>query len=441
VNFNSPFINFNILFLLLFGFLTSTGCNKEMSSIGLKDRNDLLNATFTDSTTLYAYSVVDDSLITIGLRSNILGSVVDEVFGITTSSIYTQLIPEGDIVNFGEAPELDSIVLTLRYTGAFFGDTLNPFAIKVYELTEEISSKDTFYSNSSIANTGMDLVGGSNFLLYPRPTSKVKLDTVYEPHIRIRLDDELGRRFLQNPSNMASAETFKNFFKGINICAEPDQSRSNGSLVNVALENALSGIQLYYKDKNVAKKFSFVIKTNTETIRFNNYHHEYEKGNPDFVRQTLEKDTLLGAEVLYLQSMGGVKTKITFPYIKALKGKRMVINKAELVITKIDERNDLYQFPRQLSLQGINKEGKLVNIPDAGTGATYFGGSYDSSKKEFRFRISRYIQDVISRDNFEPSIYLVISGAATSANRILIQGHAPFDASSRIRLEIYYTEY
>jgi hypothetical protein len=75
------------------------------------------------------------------------------------------------------------------------------------------------------------------------------------------------------------------------------------------------------------------------------------------------------------------------------------------------------------------------------TNAAYWGGGYDATNKEYRFRITRYIQDIILNDNFEPSIYLVIEGAASNVNRLILGGTKPDDASSRLRLEVYYTEY
>jgi hypothetical protein len=421
--------------------LVTPSCKKDISSIGLNLNEDLLNATYTDTITLTAYSVREDSLKTANLVYNFLGFMKDEMFGATTASFCTQFIPSGNNINFGESPELDSIVLILRYTGGFYGDTLNPFAIKVYELTEEISPTDTFYHFSSIANTGINITYDPYFLLYPTPNTKVRLDTVYEPHARIRLSDELGNSFLQNASQLANSTSFKAFFKGLYICAE--QLRNDGSLVNFTIHNSgLSGIQLYYKNNDEAKKFSFIIKD--KEVRFSIYDHDYEIGNPDFQNQVIENNTFLGKEKLYVQSMGGVKTKITFPYLKSLKDKKIVINKAELVITNIGEDENKYPPPIGLSLQAINLKGDVVFFPDLDYGPVYFGGSYVSKDKEYRFRVTRYVQDMILRDNYEPYFYLVTAGAAANASRLILCGYDPTnltDKSSRLRLEVYYTEY
>jgi len=415
--------------------LIAQSCKKEPSSIGLNLINRDLGAAFTDTTTLISYSVLEDSLNTTNLVFNFLGYVKDPVFGTSHAGIYTQFVPAANSVNFGDAPELDSIVLTLRYTGGFAGDTLDSFIIKVYELTESILSSKAYYQNDSITHNGNNITFLSYFRLYPTPTTRVRLDTILEPHIRIRLDNDLGERFLRNASRMETAEDFKNFFKGLYICAEPFQN--NGSLVNFTLTSTLSGIQLYYKNGGESRRFSFTIK-NEDAVRFNTYRHNHGIGKDEFVDQVVRKDTLLGEKKLYVQAMGGVKTKITFPYLKTLKDKRMVINKAELIITNIGEDLHSYPPPVRLGVYGVNAVGTNIFVRDDGT--TYFGGSYDAQKKEYRFRITRHVQDIILRD-LQPSIYLVVAGAAANANRLIFNGTHPTDETSRLKLEIYYTEY
>jgi len=413
--------------------LVSQGCKKEPSSIGLnlKDRDNLLNAIFTDTTTLTAYSVVysdSDTMNTTNLRTNYLGYVDDLVFGTTTACIYAQFIPSSTVVNFGTSRELDSIVLVLRYSGGWYGDTLNPIRIKVYELDENLSTSTIYDKNSSVTYKSKEITYYPNFRIRPAPNTRVRVDTLLAPHMRIRLKNELGNRFLADSNEMSK-------FKGLYICAEPFQN--NGSLVNFTLTDALSGIQLYYKNDSVPTLFK--LTTPATAVRFNTFEHDHKVGSTGFVNQVINKDTLLGEKVLYAQGFGGIQTKITFPHLKALREKKMVINKAELVITNIGEDLSVYPPPTRLTIRGVNPSGKFVFLPDD-VDATYFGGSYDETKKEYRFRITRYIQDVILRDRFEPFIYLAVRDAPINPHRLLLKGTDTLE-SSRLRLELYYTEY
>ena len=443
-----PFF-YSITFLLLPLLFFSQGCKKEINSIGLdlKDPNDLLNAVFTDTVSLSAYSVFEEPLNTTGLIFNYLGCMKDPVFGSTTASFFTQLVPANNGFKVGDSYKLDSIVLTLRYTGGFYGDTLNPFVINVYELTEKIQSDSIYYQNHSIKYDEANPLK-SNFILYPKPNSKVKVDTLLDAHLRIKLNDELGNRFLDKAKNneIGTEDAFKNYFKGLYISAEP--FRNGGCLVNFSLTSALTGIQLYYTENGKAQKFSFIVK-NPDAVRFSKYEHNYNAGDPHFVAQidSLKSDNeraMLGKEKLYVQAMGGIKTKIEFPNIKALNeinSGRIVINKAELVITNIGDNLEKYPNPSRLFIQAVNLEGKPVTIMDALTGnGNYFGGSFNKTKSEYRFRITRHIQDLITKNNYLPYIYLVTEGAAAYPNRLILQG-TDTSKVARLRLEVYYTEY
>jgi len=439
VNFNLRSIIYVLPFLLLSSLFVFQSCKKEISSIGLdlKDREDLLDAFFTDSVTLIAYSVKEDTLNTTNLIYNYLGYLNDDIFGTTTAGIYTQLVPEGNSFSPGNYSKIDSIVLTLRYSGGFYGDTLNPFTIKIYELTEDILASETYYQNNSIEYNLDNLTYDSEFHLYPKPKTKVMVDSIKDPHVRIRLKDDLGQRFLDNKDNLKDSETFKSFFKGIYISAEPYQN--NGSMVNFNLANLLSGIQIYYSNGEETRKFSLIMN-NRETVRFSSYQHDYESGDPNFVSQVFKNDTAKGRDILYVQAMGGIKTKISFPHIKSLNGKKIVINKAELIITCAREQSTLFPSPEKMTIQGVNKEGKTVFLPDDAlfTSDAYWGGGLKNN--EYRFRISKYIQNIILHDSFQPFIYLVTNRAAADANRLLITGTDTL-SPSRLRLELYYTEY
>ncbi|HRR04571.1 MAG TPA: hypothetical protein P5215_04770, partial [Bacteroidales bacterium] len=71
-----------IVFSIIFSLL---GCKKEFDSIGLELQNDSqqLNNRFTDTTTLVAYSILEDSIITQNLNNSVLGYVNDPIFGRT----------------------------------------------------------------------------------------------------------------------------------------------------------------------------------------------------------------------------------------------------------------------------------------------------------------------------------------------------------------------
>lgn len=426
-------------------FMLASACKKEQEEIGLDLQGEnLLGNSFMDTITIEAYSLRQDSINTTKLANNVFGYVTDPIFGKTQAGFYTQFDLSGSNVNFGTAPSLDSVVLTLQY-GGYFGDTASALTIRVYELSDALNSSETYYSYSTTPHESENLTYANNFTVTPCPTTPIYLDTVKESaHLRIRLKNSFGiNRLLNNPS-LTDNNTFQSDFKGLYVVAE--SASGTGNLIYTNLLSSLSGLTLYYHTDNGAQKYTFSISS-TKCTYYNHFQHfDYAGGEPDFRNQVLNGNHALGKEKLYIQGTGGIMTRISFPTLqKTFADKKIVINKAELVITNITEDNAYYFIPAELGLQSVKKDGTFGYLPDDKiyTNSTYFGGTYDSDKKEYRFRITKYVQNEILGLNDWQGINIVASGAGVRGNRLLFCGPKPEMNSSdkRLRLEIYYTTY
>lgn len=431
------------LIILIIGILVSS-CNDEINSIGLDLLGEELGNRYTDSTTVVAYSVVEDSISTKNLLNNVVGYVNDPVFGTTRAGIASQFLLSGNSVDFGDSPVLDSIVLCLKYTG-YYGDTLSPVVIRVHELTEKLDSENSYFHNSEVAYDPTDLTASGNFTLYPKPNTSLFIDTATkESHIRIPLAESFGYHFLNNKEQMANASSFGDFFKGLYIVADPTTGTGNLSYVNMT--SSLSGIQIFYTKND--KQYLYTLTPTSSGVRYNTFEHDFTQGESSFMAQVINTpaDTALGAEKLYVQAGGGVTAKIAFPTIKEELGdQKVVINKAELVITDISENNPHFTVPAKLRVSGVSKStGKLVYIPDdeVYTSEGYYGGTYNAETKEYRIRITKYIQQLLLNDEYQNHIYLKVSGAGIRGNRLILSGTNPTgNSDSRLRLEVSYTQY
>ncbi len=424
-------------------FTLFSACNDQNSSIGLGLTNQL-GTDFTDTVTVSAYSLLEDTISTTNMTANLIGEIHDPVFGDCKASTYAQFDLTGTSVNFGEAPVIDSVILTLQLA-SYYGDTNSRVGIRIYQLTEEISATN-YNSASTIAYDATPL----NYTLTDytiQPTTNVIVDTgLNSPHIRIRLSQAFGQYLLDNQAQMTSNAAFKNFFKGLCLSTE-SHTGSTGYMILTSLTSALSGISLYYHNSTTPTT-KYVFPCNTECMRFTNYSHDYSASSDvDFVQEVIQGDTSIGGRKLFLQATGGVKTKITFPHLRdSFKelDKRVVINRAELVITDISPEEVYLIHPAALTLQGIKENGSITYLPDDDvyTSESYFGGTYDEDKHEYRFRITEYIQNQIHGvGDLTNSIYLVVNGAAVRANRLIAGGTDASNGESRLRLELSYTSY
>lgn len=441
--------HFSFILLISSLLLLFSACKKDESIIGLElqDGNALLGTQFSDTTTISAYSVREDSIITTRLANNVLGFVNDPIFGRTQAGIYTQFDLSGSGITFPNNAQLDSVVLTLQYAG-FFGDTTSPTTIKVYELSERLDRNTVYYSHSSLQTKGENLTYSSDYQLFLKPTSQTMEDTnVKNPHIRIRLSDQFGtERLLHNPS-LSDNAAFQNDFKGLYIVSEG--ANGTGNLAYVNLIGALSGITIYYHDDlATGKKYTFSISSTNCTF-FNFYDHfSYNSAAQSLRNQIVNLDYTHCKDELYLQGTSGVKVHLDFPYLKqAFKDKKVVFNKAELVISNLSDDVATHFFPpSDLGLQLVRSDHSIGYLPDDEiyTSTNYFGGTYDTEKKEYRFRITKYVQQAILSQTTDNGINIVVSGAGNRANRLVLVGTNPNDlllTEKRLRLELSYTNY
>ena len=136
------------LVLLMCIFLTS--CKDDKTDIGIDQLDNLMGTDFTDTITLQAFSVLEDTINTTNASANIVGHISDPIFGNSDAGIYTQISLGGAAVNFGSHPIIDSAVLTLQVS-SYYGDTNSAVGIRVYQLTEDLNDETQYYQTSSVS--------------------------------------------------------------------------------------------------------------------------------------------------------------------------------------------------------------------------------------------------------------------------------------------------
>ncbi|MEI7662365.1 MAG: DUF4270 domain-containing protein [Bacteroidota bacterium] len=439
--------------ILLTGFLLILAlysCNKDPYQIGLDllPPSDTLNIKSSDTSTVQAFSVLQDSIRTDKPGSLYMGSMSDPVFGKVTSNIYTQLRLVSEGVDFGTHPILDSLVLVLFYKG-YYGDTLTQQNVKVYEISEDFSYDSIYYSNKRLA-TYPTLLADMDFK--PRVKDSVKVYTTkLSPHLRInlsKLTNYLGNKILSAPaSELATNTAFIKYMKGLYIKTTPVSS--GGALLNILTTNGVSKMVAYYHNGNDPKDDSlhYDILIDESCARFTHLdHNRYLEAGTDLKQQILNHDSLRGSRQLYLQGMAGVKVKVKFPFMKNFgRGKKIAINEAILEL-KNSETDTTFAPPPTISMLRQDSVGRIAYMVDYSEGSGYFGGIYNKTTRSYYFRLTQYMQKVLQNaytNHYD--LYILVDNPITSIptpNRILINGTNPLDPrdlSNRLRLKVTYT--
>ena len=407
---------FSLLFLIILINLGS--CKKEPYSIGLSllPPTDTLSVKTTDTVSIVAYSVLQDSIRTDETKTNILGSFVDPVFGKTTASFCTQLRLSSEGVDFGVNPVLDSVVLMLRYS-SIYGNADALQNVRVYELNEDIVVDTAYYSNHKIQYYNTLL---ADYTFKPNLKDSVSIyGTKVLPHLRINLSKQtnyFGNKILYAPNDILLKNTkFVDFIKGLYIQSSP--VNVDGSLISFSMSSELTKMVVYFHSQdttgNIRDSLHYDLVINTLCPRFNTFdHNQYSDAVPEFKNQVLNHDTTLGKNSLYIQGLAGVKIKLHFPYINNFNSK-LALNTAELVLKNFQTDTTLAP-PAQLTLIQEDSAGKMHTIIDEAEGSSYFGGNYVSGDRSYHFRITRHLQQVIQGKIKNNNLFILVSNPTSN---------------------------
>jgi hypothetical protein len=433
--------------LFIASLFSLSSCKKESDiGLGLQPGDELLNAQFTDTITLWTKTERDDSVRTDKSTICVLGSNNDQDFGKTQASLYTQFLIPGSLqnINFGLGSTLDSMVLTLRYSFDYYGDTISQQTFVVYQMNESIHKDSSYYENDT-KTIGSSPIGTVTFSPRPRTNVRVGQDTL-PPHLRIKLDPAFAASIfaLSGQSGLANNENWLQNLKGLYIAPNnPSQNINEGALLYFNPKDTLTRLSIFYRESNnTARQFSFVI--NAQTAYFGNYQHDY----PLTSNITTQLNTTTAGPWSFTEnhvhSLAGLRTRIELPYITSLYeanlGYKIAINKAELLV-KVDpssSTNPNLPPNTRFYLTSFNDAGKQQLLTDFLVPASNFDGNYDPTDGEYRINMAIYFQRLIN--GTEPNNGLLLKEILpnNNARRAIIGSGNPLSAS-QMKLRITYT--
>jgi hypothetical protein len=411
-------------------------------------------------------------------EAHCIGHINDPVFGSTTAAIYLQPLPLSYPFKFPVSKDslfLDSLVLCLAYAGTF-GDTNMISKVNVFRVNDpdfNAGKKYRLYEAPKISN---ELVGSASYSR-KQLTTLTRLSSNKDSSInqlRIRLNNDLGAALLSQ-NNVSGAlqndSTFRNFLRGFALI--PDSSSSQqGALHYFALGVPTTRLQLYYRAKRADGKMdtSFALfPFSSELTRSANANKIIRK-----VSAAITDDP----KYAYVMTAPGISTNLEIKGLDSLIGKPYIIHRAEIIASQADDNSvsDIFS-PPITHLYYLNDAGAQTPIPydslfyfsrvsfDNQRNAVlnsiqlnYCGGNpvlkSSGSQKlaEYRFNVSRYIQNVLNK-NIKPGKFRIsapyfaeFSGGnislsplnAIAAGRVKLNGGG--HPTKPMRLLIYYSK-
>lgn len=427
------------LLLVLVGFVS---CKKMPQHIGnsLQPIGSYIKVAFTDANDIVAEVERVDSLSTKSATLSLLGSLNDPHFGRSDLSFYTQIGLTSNSIQWGDGAKADSVVLQLLYSG-YYGDTLTPLTLHVYEVLEDMDADSSNYYSNTVLSYGNEL---ANYTFAPRPKtySNIDDDSLTNAVVRIPVNVSLGQRFIDDEGSIASNSDFMNYFKGLYLSC--DETSNIGSICYFNLLHTRSYMRVYYHNDYDTSFYDFNVSD--KYVRFNHFEHDYSVAQAPITFNDTSNN-----EYLYVQSTAGVRTRLEFPGLVQWAedmNTNVLINEAKLILSGVSGNvngveNDTIMFtpPIQLVVAKANANGSYSLLPDQLVGTNYFGGYYDSDTDQVWFRISEYIQDLILNKGIEDyGIYVYTYSGSYNAKRWIFGGPGSPDTTKRVRLEIVYSQ-
>ncbi len=448
------FFNKTPLFLLAFSLVLLASCNP------VNDEDipgDNLNFIYTDTLSLEASLMRDDTLRGDGQTYVTMGAYRDPIFGVVNAGFYTSFgsaLPSMVLAAFNNIV-VDSVTLTMQFVGSYSNaNKLKGYLeFDVHEVTEKIEVP---------AEGSQGYSTGKRFNMNPTPIGSFNTSPIVQPlsagvfAIRTKLDNAIGTRLMT--LDTLTHDKVQNEFKGIYVGVKPSFAQSMpdgyGSVLYMNLANSTStvsklSVHIGYTPPGSSSQVKVEVWLSPSivgrTVRVNSFSHDYANTASADFNTKLNNPADTTVKNLYLQAGNGVRTLIKIPHIANLvsSDSTVVLNKAELIIP-VEENSgaDLFLPPQQLYAYIYNTEASgstnTANwIQDYSN--SWFKGTYDASLKQYSVVITKYLNKVATGRLPNNGFFIDVAPAAkaTSVNRVVING--PNHPTRPMKIAVTYT--
>ena len=432
------FFRLDLLTLLISLFILNSCKNQDTLGLGVNTPAQI-NGTLLvlKDSSIIINTVPEDSVITYStsgsLHKNPLAYFTDPIFGLTVSNLATDInlpgngaytLPSGVIT-------IDSALLVLKLADGFYGDSLTSnYAVNVYQLQSKFNTATNYYNTSNFGDYTSAPLLGSHTFDGVRPKDPITIkdivvgapDTLKKvpPQLRIPLNPSFITANLLNASSttLSSNAIFQNSVRGLYITLDKTKTTGAGGTLMIAPADSIA---VYYRANNGG-----TIDTAVIYLPVSNFAASIRHTYTAAIQAELNNTTTSG-NTFYLQGLGGLRAKVSFPnFLTTLRagllknGQDIVINRAELVITPnignavpfIAPTDRPYSPIPKLTMYRLDIAHQRAQIEDASSGdprafgVGLFGGFYYPPGKEYHFLLTAYLQDQLLNRTIDYGTYI-----------------------------------
>jgi hypothetical protein len=443
------------------------GCQKQPSLLfgnTYSDENTGANVVLVDTSTIIMSTVFVDSTTTAGTGYLMAGSYNDDYLGNVNSYAYWQVTPPSSLPAIDpRADNYDSIGLVLfaKTGNPYYGDTTVTQTYMVNQIDTLVqlpNGESIWWSNYSLP-LGPELGEASLRIAPNRPTaqgsntSQGTGDTV-----RIPMDKALGAQLynmVYNKSDtLITGSKWQNWFHG--LCLSAKTSAGVANLIYGFQDSAI--MRIYYRENGVISTGKFIdFDLASKGTQWNNIYTNYTGKPIANIRRPTQRPQTPPAtrsdsigHAGYVQSIGGLNVKLTFPFISsiALRGDYIGLLRATLTVRPIPgSYSTTWRLPPAVGVY-LTDLNNLIGVPIPAIGAA--GNQNGNLTLDYFHPLnSAYTYDVTSfvkAQVVNPSPAAVQTGIMLSVpapanvaafNRLIVADQS-YPVDQRVTLNVYY---
>ena len=371
----------------------------------IKDESGIV---LIDTFSLELSTVIIDSIQTSAISSVMTGKYYNEIFGeVSAEPVFRLEVPS--VSKFDEDDVFDSITICLDYNEYYMDDTSSVQTINVMELDTDLEELDrtTFYAHNRV-DVKDEALG--QVIYSPRPTKKELLEA--------RLDDAFGQRlfdlFINDADEVQSTSEFQDYFRGMVL--KPGEN--DESIIGFSVNDTSLCLKMYYhRIEKEKEELEATFSMGSSTYMFNQI--KCDRSNTKYAPLVDPEEGIRATQtdnVTMVQGSSGLMTKIKFPGLANVF--QLVeldqIIKVELVLTPIDETEDVNDLPSSLIVYESNKVNKLNSIYSDSSGNAYYLTLNESddnfeSYPYYTLDLTEYVVENLISGYFDPNNAIIIS--------------------------------
>lgn len=414
------FFRLDLLTLLISLFILNSCKNQDTIGLGV-DATNQINGALVDTSTIIVNTVKDDSLVTSAITKAPLGYFHDPIFGQTEANLAVSVtlpagsgyaLPSGTIT-------IDSTRLIMNFVDGFYGDSVaSNYKVNLYQLKELFNEQSAYFQNK-VWQTNPDLLGSVTFkarthdsirinnIITGKPDSIIKVG----PQLRIPVNNSfiVSNFFNASSATLASNTVFQNAIKGLYLTLDKGQTTGPGGTLMFSNADTLA---IFCKVTNNGVIDTTTIKLPVTKLAASIIHTYSTTINAELA------NTTTSGNVIYLQGLAGLRTKIKFPSLLAnlrndllKRDSDIVLNRAELVITPSPGSAIPYRPLPRLTMYRLDIAHQRISIQDASSndpraiGSTIFG-LYAPKINQYNFIVTAFLQDLLLKRATDYGTYI-----------------------------------